>query len=316
MEQLATVGDVDVWPEQLPPEPEVLRRRVAGCDGLLTLLTDRIDDELLAAAGDQLRVVSNYAIGFDNVDVAAATARGVLVCNTPDVLTETTADLTFALMLAGARRLMEAAQYVHDGAWRTWEPLLLLGHDVHGACLGIVGMGRIGQAVARRAVGFGMSILYSNPRPVPEIEEATGAQYCEHLGPLLATADFVSLHAPLNERTRGLINAETLAAMKSSALLVNTARGPLVDTEALVTALRRGEIAGAALDVTEPEPLPATHPLLSLSNCLVLPHVGSASLKTREKMALRAVDNLRTALSGQRPAHLVNPAAWEIQRKS
>lgn len=301
--------DADVWPERLPPPREELLRRVAGVDGVLTLLTDRVDAELLDAAGPRLRVVSNHAIGVDNVDVAAATARGVLVCNTPEVLTETTADLAFALMLAAARRLQEGVDQVRRGEWVTWEPAGLLGHDVHGATLGLVGLGRIGAAVARRAVGFGMEILYLDPRPAPEVEAATGARRAGSLEEILGASDFVSLHAPLTPQTRGLIGEATLGLMKRTAILINTARGPLVDTAALVRALEQGTIAGAALDVTDPEPLPADHPLVGLPSCLVVPHIGSASLATRRKMSAMAADNLLAALRGERPPNVLNPEA-------
>jgi glyoxylate reductase len=301
--------DADVWPERMAPPRAELLRRVAGADGVLTLLTDRVDAEFLDAAGPQLRVVANHAIGVDNVDVAAATARSVLVCNTPGVLTETTADLAFALMLAAARRLQEGVDQVRRGDWVTWEPAGLLGHDVFGATLGLVGLGRIGAAVARRAVGFGMRILYHDPVASPEVEAAAGARRAASLDELLGASDFVSLHAPLTAATRGLIGEATLALMKPTAILINTARGPLVDTAALVRALERKTIAGAALDVTDPEPLPADHPLVGLPSCLVVPHIGSASLATRRRMSTMAADNLLAGLRSERPPNLVNPEA-------
>ena len=291
--------DADIWPDELPPPRDELLRRVAGCDGVLTLLTDRVDEAFLEAAGSQLRVVSNYAVGFDNVDVAACTRRGVAVGNTPGVLTETTADLAWALLMAAARRLPEGDRYVRAGHWKTWGPLLLLGPDVHGATIGIVGFGRIGQAVARRALGFGMRILYHDVDPLPdEITEPFGATYC-HLEELLAQSDYVSIHVNLSPVTRHLINATTLTWMKPTAILVNTSRGPVVDQNALADALRGGVIAAAALDVTDPEPIPMDDPLVGLDNCLIVPHIASASRATRGKMAQMAAANLVAGVRGE-----------------
>ena len=290
--------DADVWDGELPPPRDVLLRRVAGCDGVLTLLSDRVDDGFLDAAGPGLRVVSNYAVGYDNIDVGACARRGVAVGNTPGVLTETTADLAWALMLAASRRVAEGDRYVRAGQWRTWGPMLLLGSDVHGATLGIVGFGRIGQAVARRAAGFGMTVLYHSRRRVPEaVEVALGATYVG-LGELLERSDIVSLHVSLTVETRGLIDAAALARMKPTAVLVNTARGPVVDPVALAGALRDGVIAAAALDVTDPEPIPADDPLLSLDNCIVVPHIASASRTTRGRMAAMAAANLLAGVRG------------------
>jgi glyoxylate reductase len=298
--------DADVWPDEFPPPREELLRRVAGCDGILTLLTDRVDDELLDAAGPGLKVVSNYAVGFDNVDVPACARRGVAVGNTPGVLTETTADLAWALLMAAARRLPEGDRYVRAGHWRTWGPMLLLGPDIHGATIGIVGFGRIGHAVARRAQGFGMTILYHDVQRVPdEISEALGARFVT-LDELLAQSDFVSLHVNLTEETRHLINANTLAAMKPNAVLVNTSRGPVIDQLALADALRDGTIWAAALDVTDPEPIPMDDPLVGLDNCLIVPHIASASRATRGKMAAMAAANL---LAGVRGEPLPTPVA-------
>ncbi len=290
---------MDLWEDELPPPRDVLLRRVAGVDGVLTLLTDRVDDELLDAAGPALRVVSNYAVGFDNVDVAACARRGIPVGNTPGVLTDTTADLAWALLMAAARRLPEADRYVRAGSWRTWGPLLLLGPDVHGATIGIVGFGRIGQAVARRAQGFGMTILYHDVQALPpEVTEPLGATY-QPLEALLARSDFVSLHVNLSEVTRHLINAETLAWMKPTAVLVNTSRGPVIDQPALAAALRDGTIWAAALDVTDPEPIPMDDPLVGLDNCLIVPHIASASRATRGKMAAMAAANLIAGVRGE-----------------
>lgn len=302
--------DATVWQDELPPPRAELLRAVDGCDGVLALLTDRIDGELLDRAGPQLKVVSNFAVGFDNVDVPACTARGVAVGNTPGVLTETTADVAFALLMAAARRLPEAQQYVRDGQWRTWGPMTLLGPDVHGATIGIVGFGRIGQAVARRARGFGMRVIYQNRSAVDPAVEAAFEATAMPLEDLLPQADFVSIHVSLSAETKGLIDAEKLGWMKPSAILVNTSRGPVVDTDALVDALRRGVIGGAALDVTDPEPLPADHLLLHLDNCIVVPHIASASFATRGRMASMAAANLLAGVRGERLPTPVNPEVY------
>ncbi len=301
-EGLAAVRAVcamDLWEEDLPAPRDELLRRIAGCDGVLTLLTDRVDDGFLDAAGPGLRVVSNFAVGYDNIDVAACTRRGVVVGNTPGVLTETTADLAWALLMAAARRLPEGDRYVRGGSWKTWGPLLLLGPDVHGATIGIVGFGRIGQAVARRAQGFGMRILYHDLVALPaSVTEPLGATFAP-LEQVLAESDFVSLHVNLSEETRHLINATTLAAMKPTAVLVNTSRGPVVDQIALADALRDGVIWAAALDVTDPEPIPMDDPLVGLENCLIVPHIASASRATRGKMAAMAAANLIAGVRGE-----------------
>ena len=308
--QIVEACDADVWEDELPPPRDELLRRVAGCDGVLTLLTDRVDDELLDAAGPSLRVVSNYAVGFDNVDVPACTRRGIPVGNTPGALTETTADLAWALMMAAARRVAEGDRYVRAGRWRTWGPQLLLGGDVHGATLGIVGFGRIGQAVARRAAGFGMTVLYwSRTRAEPGIEQESGATFVE-FDELLERSDFVTLHVALNDETRHLIDSRALVRMKPSAVLVNTARGPVVDQAALAEALRDGTIAAAGLDVTDPEPMAPDDPLLQLDNCLVVPHIASASHATRGKMAEMAAANLLAGLRGERLPNPVNPEVY------
>jgi glyoxylate reductase len=293
VDRLRQAHEVDLWPDpDPPPRPELLEHS-AEADALLTILTERIDAELLDAAPN-LKAIANYAVGTDNIDVEAATARGIPVGNTPDVLTETTAELAFGLMLAVARRLVEADAYVRAGRWGEWSPDLLLGRDLHGATLGIVGFGRIGKAVARRAEGFAMTVLHGVP-----------------LNDLLERSDFVSLHAPLTPDTRGLIGAAELERMKPTAILINTARGPMVDLDALAAALENGAIAGAGLDVTNPEPLPADHPLLAAPNLVVAPHIGSASHRTREAMADMAVDNLLAALAGERMPHCANPEVYE-----
>jgi lactate dehydrogenase-like 2-hydroxyacid dehydrogenase len=306
LDPIAAACDLDLWRDDLPPPRDELLRRVAGRDGILTLLTDRVDDGLLDAAGPQLKVVSNYAVGFDNIDVAACARRGVAVGNTPGVLTETTADLAWALLMAAARRLPEGDRYVRAGKWKTWGPLLLLGPDVHGATIGIVGFGRIGQAVARRAQGFGMEILYHDLHQLPDdVTGPLGATYLP-LEELLPRCDYVSIHVNLSEETRGLINAKTLAWMKPTAVLVNTSRGPVVDQTALAAALKGGVIAAAALDVTDPEPIPMDDPLVGLDNCLIVPHIASASRATRGKMAQMAAANL---LAGVRGEPLPTPVA-------
>lgn len=291
--RLSAVHDVELWPGRLPPPPAELRARAASADGLLTLLTDRIDADLLAQS-PRLRAISNYAVGVDNIDLAAATRRGIRVGNTPDVLTEATADLTFALLLAAARKLPEAIAAVRDGEWVTWEPGRHLGHEIHGATFGIVGLGRIGRAVAKRAEGFGMTVIH------------TSANTRETLQELLRASDFVSLHCPLTPATHHLIDAAALALMRPNAILINTARGPIVDQVALGRALTEGKIAGAALDVTDPEPLPADDPLLGAPNLIVVPHIGSATHATRERMAALAVDNLLAGLEGRQMPHQVN----------
>ena len=292
-------AEAEVWPEELPPPRDVLLDRVRGMDGLLCLLTDRVDDELLDAAGPQLRVVSNFAVGYDNIDVPACTRRGVAVGNTPGVLTETTADLAFALLMAVARRLPEARDYVREDRWRTWGPMLLLGKDLHGATLGLVGFGRIGREMARRATGFGMRTLYHDVvRAEPDVERVLGATHAP-LETVLAESDFVSLHTVLSAETRHLIDAAALARMKRGAILINTSRGPVVDGEALADALRSGHLFGAGLDVTDPEPLRADDPLVQLPNCLVVPHIASASERTRDRMAEKAARNLVAGLRGE-----------------
>lgn len=295
LERIAAAGhELDVWEQRLPPPREQLIARAREADALLCTLTDPIDGELLDAC-PRLQVVANYGVGVDNIDLAAAAARDVPVGNTPGVLTDATADLAFALLLAAARRLPQTAEAVRRGEWGTWEPDGFLGHDVAGATLGIVGAGRIGEAVARRAAAFGMDVLTSTSRGGTPLED------------LLEQADFVSLHVPLTDATRHLIDAAALERMKPTAILVNTARGPVVDTDALTAALHAGRIAGAALDVTDPEPLPPDHPLLRAPNVLVVPHVGSATPATRAAMADLAVDNVLAGLEGDPLPHAVPP---------
>jgi glyoxylate reductase len=293
LDRLAAEHDVDVWPARMPPTVDELRSAVADAEGLLSLLTDRVDASLLDAA-PSLRAVANYAVGVDNIDLAATSARGIPVGNTPDVLTEATADLAWALLLAAARKLFDAAAAARGGDWVTWEPGEHLGYSVDGATLGILGFGRIGQAVARRAEGFRMTVLHTGREGGVSVDE------------LLERSDFVSIHVPLTDETRHMIDARALARMKPTGILVNTARGPIVDQVALADALSAGTIAAAGLDVTDPEPLPASDPLYNAPNVIVLPHIGSATRAARERMADLAVDNLLAALAGRPMPHQVN----------
>ena len=300
---------VDVWEGELPPPRDVLLQKVKGIHGLYCLVTEGIDGDLLDAAGPQLKVVSQMAVGVDNIDLQACTGRRIPVGNTPGVLTEATADLALALLLGTARQLVRAAEAVKAGHWRTWVPMAFTGPDVYGSTVGIIGLGQIGLAVAKRLVGFNVRLLYHSRGPSPAASEV-GATYVD-LDTLLAESDFITLHCPLTPETRHLINAERLRQMKPTATLLNCARGDVVDQEALLEALRKGDIAYAGLDVTSPEPLPADHPLLTLPNVTVLPHIGSASITTREKMALMAAQNLLAGLRGERLPHCVNPGVYE-----
>ncbi len=298
--------DAEVWQGDLPPSREVMLEKVRGMDGLLCLLTDRIDGELLDAAGSQLKVVSNHAVGFDNVVVPDATVRRIPVGNTPGILTDATADFTFALLMSAARRVTEGERYLRAGKWKTWGPSILLGADFVGKTLGLVGFGRIGRAVAKRAAGFDMRVIYYDRNSAPD----HGATPVDSLDQLLRESDFVSLHTPLNDSTRHMVNAEFLGKMKSNAILVNTSRGPVVDQNALYQALKSNQIFAAALDVTDPEPLPMDSPLLTLENCLIAPHIASASEKTRDDMARLAANNLIAGLKGERLPHCVNPDVY------
>jgi lactate dehydrogenase-like 2-hydroxyacid dehydrogenase len=300
--------EADIWQGDLPPPRDILLQKVMGMAGLYCLITDRIDGELLDAAGPKLKVVSQMAVGVDNIDVNACTRRKIPVGNTPGVLTEATADLTLALLLATARQLVRGAEAVKAGRWQTWKPMDFTGPDVHGSTVGIIGLGRIGMAVARRLAGFQVRLLYHSRGPKPEAAELR-ATYVD-LDTLLRESDFVLLHCPLSPQTRHLMNAERLRKMKSTATLINASRGEVVDQEALLHALKQGIIAYAGLDVTSPEPLPADHPLLTLPNATVLPHIGSASAPTRERMATMAAENLLAGVRGQRLPHCVNPEVY------
>ena len=305
---LDAAGEVELWDVDAVMPRSELRRRVAKADALYCMLTDRIDADLLDSA-PRLRVVSNMAVGLDNVDLRACTARGVVVGHTPGVLTGATADLAMTLLLAAARRIGEGIDHVRSGAWGDFRLDLLLGQEVHSSVVGVIGMGRIGTALARRAAGFGMSIIYSGPNRKPTVERELGAEYRD-LATLLEMADHVVVTAPLTAATHHLVNEQSFVLMKPTATLVNVARGPLVDTDALVAALQNREIAAAALDVTDPEPLPADHPLLRLPNCTVIPHLGSATVKTRNAMAELAARNVALGLAGERMEACANPEVY------
>ena len=308
LEMIRGVCEVDLWPGELPPGRDELLKHVKGVNGLLSLLTDKVDGELMDAAGEQLKVISNLAVGFDNIDVPAATARGIPVGNTPDVLTDATADFAFTLLLAAGRRLLEGDRYIKAGKWKTWDPLALLGVEIKGATLGLVGFGRIGKAMARRAAGFDMRVIYYDPSekiPASRID----ATYVD-FETLLEESDFISLHTPLTADTRHLIDSAALSKMKPEAVLINTARGPIIDPDALYQALKQRSIFAAALDVTEPEPLPLDHRLYTLDNVIIAPHIASASRATRDKMATMAAQNLIAGLKGERLPNCVNPQVY------
>jgi glyoxylate reductase len=297
LEEYAERLDLDVWEGKLPPSSDELIGRTQGCDGLVSMLTDRIDAAFLHAV-PSLKVISQYAVGVNNIDLAAATARNIPVGHTPGVLTESTADMAFALLMSAARNIVPGAAYAKSGEWQTWEPALLLGQAVWGATLGIIGYGRIGRAVALRAKGFNMRIL-AHSRTLTDEDAARDGVAKASLDEILAESDFVSLHTPLTAETHHLIGQRELALMKPSAILINTARGEVIDPDALVEALRAGRPASAALDVTEPEPLPANHALYNLPNCLIVPHLGSATMQTRLAMTRLAMANLEAGLKGE-----------------
>ena len=308
LEIIRQACDVDVWQAELPPSREQLLQHVRGVDGLLCLLTDKIDGEVMDAAGSQLKVISNHAVGYDNIDVNAATARGIPVGNTPGVLTDATADFAFALLMAVARRIPEAERYVHEEKWKTWGPLLLLGADIQGATLGLIGFGRIGKAMARRAAGFDMRVIYYDPSEKKADRDFNATRV--DFETLLEESDFISLHTPLTPDTHHLIDAEAFSKMKSNAVLINTSRGPVVDPDALYEALKEQRIFGAGLDVTEPEPIPTDSPLLTLDNIVIVPHIASASKTSREQMSWMAAQNLIAGLRGERLPNCVNPQVY------
>jgi glyoxylate reductase len=312
--RIRAATDAEVWTDPLPPPADVLRKEAADCDGLVSLLTDRIDAGLLDAC-PRLKVVSNFAVGFNNVDVPAATARGVCVGNTPGVLTDATADMAFCLLIGAARRLVEGHAYTLAGRWKTWEPLGHLGQDLFGRTVGVIGMGRIGFAFARRCrFGWDMQVLYHDVMASEKAERELGARRVD-LDTLLRESDFISLHADLNEQTSGMIGREQFQKMKRSAVLINTARGPLVDQKALADALRAGTIFATGLDVTDPEPPAVEDPLLKLPNLIIAPHIASATVQTRNAMAEICANNLLAGLSGQKLPAWVNPEVEPQRRK-
>jgi glyoxylate reductase len=306
--------DAEVWPQQMPPAYDLLRGKVADCDGLVSLLTDKIDAALLDAA-PHLKVVSNYAVGFNNIDIPAATARGVAVGNTPGVLTDATADMAFCLLIGAARHLTAGHQYSLSGQWKTWEPLGHLGQDLAGRTLGVVGMGRIGYALAKRChAGWDMKILYYDVYKSEKAEKDLAAKQVD-FDTLLKDSDLISVHTDLNEKTRGLFSASAFQKMKRTAVFVNTARGPIVDEKALHDALKSGTIFAAGLDVTDPEPPRMDNPLLKLPNVIIAPHIASATVGTRNAMAEICANNLIAGLTGQKLPAWVNPEVEGRRRK-
>jgi glyoxylate reductase len=303
--------DAEIWHEYAPPPKKVVIEKARDVDALATLLSDKIDAEVFDAA-PKLKIVAQLAVGFDNIDIPEATKRGIYVTNTPEVLTDTTADFAWTLLMALARRVVEADKYVRTGQWKVgWHPAMLQGRDVYGATIGVVGAGRIGYAVAKRATGFDMKILFYDVIPRPEIEKL-GAKKVD-LDTLLKESDFVSIHVPLMKETHHLINAEKLKLMKKTAYLINNSRGPVVDEKALYQALKEGRIAGAGLDVFEQEPTPMDNPLLKLDNVVVAPHISSASYETRSEMAKMVADNLVAFFEGRKPPNLVNPDVMKVR---
>ncbi len=296
--------DVDLWTDYAPPSKEIIKEHIKDADAILTMLSDKIDAEIINSA-PRLKIIAQLAVGFDNIDLKAASARGIYVTNTPDVLTDASADFSFAQMLAISRRVVEADRYVREGKWKVaWHPGMMLGGSLRGATLGIVGAGRIGQAMARRGRGFDMKILYFSRSAKPEFEKEMGAKRVD-LDTLLKESDYVSLHVPLTDKTRGMINADRLALMKKTAYLISNARGPVIDEKALYNALKTHSIAGAALDVFNVEPTPADNPLLGLDNIVVAPHISSGSTETRAKMSVMTASDIVKALTGQRPENIV-----------
>jgi len=308
LDMIGQVAEMEIWPGELPPPYEVLLDKARDIDGLLSLLPDKVDATLMDVA-PSLKAVSNMAVGYDNIDVPAATRRGIVVGNTPGVLTETTADLAWALLMAAARRVVEADVFTREGRWQTWGPMMMLGQDIHHATLGIIGLGRIGIEIAKRAKGFDMKVLYYDLPRHEELEKQLGVEYVAELSVLLARSDFVTVHVPLNQQTHHLIGTAEFAAMKPTSVFVNTSRGPIVDQQALYKALESRRIFAAAIDVTEVEPISPDDPLLTLDNLVITPHIGSASFITRTRMATMAAENLIAGLNGQVPPNCVNPEA-------
>ncbi|HRX80321.1 MAG TPA: D-glycerate dehydrogenase [Pirellulaceae bacterium] len=299
LEKVVAACNADVWPEHLPPSRDVLLQRIARCEGILSLLTEKVDAEFMDAAGPQLKVISNFAVGFNNIDIDEATRRGIRVGNTPDVLTDATADMAFALLISASRRIVESQDYIRAGKWQTWEPLGHIGVDLIGRTIGIVGMGRIGSAMAKRCHGgFGMKVLYHDKYRNEAAEKELGAEQVD-IDRLLKESDFVSVHTDLNETTKSMFNAAAFRKMKKTAVFINSARGPIHNQKDLHDALKNGEIFAAGLDVTDPEPIPMDDPLLTLSNCVIAPHIASATVSSRNGMAEIAADNLIAGLKGE-----------------
>lgn len=312
--KLAEVASVEIWPDAEPPSKEILLEKLPGVNGLLTMLTDPIDEQVINANAANLKVIAQMAVGYDNIDVAAATRHGIPVGHTPGVLTETTADFAWALMMAAARRVVEADGVVRSGNWQPWGPDVLTGVDIYGKTLGIIGLGRIGTAMARRAKGFSMRVLYFDNNRDPKTEAELGIEYSP-LDDLIRQSDFVTLHVYYSPESHHLINRDRLEQMKPSAVLVNTARGAIVDPDALTQALQIGQIAAAGIDVFDPEPIPADHPILKLKNLVIAPHIASASKETRKRMALMTVENITAGLTGKTLPYCANPEVYKSDRQ-
>lgn len=308
--KLAEFAEVEIWPHAEPPSKQVLLEKLLGIDGLLTMLTDPVDAQVIGAVGPDFKVIAQMAVGYDNIDLQAATDRGIPVGHTPGVLTETTADYAWALLMTAARRVVEADSEVRSGYWQPWGPDVLTGMDIYGKTLGIIGLGRIGKAVARRAQGFSMRVLYFDKTRDHEAEAAFGVEFSS-LDDLLTQSDFVSLHVYYAKETHHLIDRARLEQMKPSAVLVNTARGPIIDSDALTWALQTGQIASAGIDVFDPEPILTNHPILQLKNLVITPHIASASKETRKRMAMMAVDNIFAGLHGSRLPYCANPQVYD-----
>lgn len=309
LDKIAQGTEMEVWPDELPPPYEVLLEKARDAEGLVTMLNDKIDATLMNAA-PKLKVVTNYAVGYDNINIAEATKRHIVVSNTPTVLTRTTADNAFALLMAAARRVVEGDNYTRKGQWKTWGPKVLLGQDIYDATLGIIGLGRIGSEVAKRGRGFNMKVLYYDViRRSEEEERQLGVEYVPDQAKILSSADFITVHVPLLPTTHHLIGAAEFALMKPTAVFINNSRGPVVDQKALYNTLKSGQIFAAAIDVTEVEPIPPDDPLLTLDNLIITPHIASASFTTRKNMALEVAENLFAGLRGQTPPNCVNPEA-------
>lgn len=312
IKELKEVAEVGMWKSLEEPVPyDVLKEEAQKATALFTMVSDTVDQSIIEN-GSSLKVIANLGVGFDNINVACATERKIVVCNTPDVLSDTTADLTFALLMATARRIVEGQQYIKDGLWKEWHPYLMAGHDIHHKTIGIVGMGRIGEKVAKRATGFEMEILYHNRSQKPEVEKELGASYCS-FEELLERSDFVVSLAPLTEQTKGMFNWDAFKRMKKNAIFINAGRGLVMDEEALYKALKEGEIAAAGLDVFCKEPIGSDHPLLQLNNVVTLPHIGSATLETREEMMALVIRNICNVLKGKEPETCVNDVSFANQ---